>query len=167
MYWIDARTHIFESQVLLFSFFFFCIVKQGVSSERESLKNTHTKHPDSPPFFSFFRVGMLFRNFALEPIRLPKFLCLGFLQRGLQAFDVPSLLGKVAMSFIVAADWLCSSLVMAFATQECRRVPQSVVTSAAGWRVLRQRRGHGTCRYLLVSYSLCQVCYCLRILRNN
>lgn len=53
-YWIDARTHIFESQVLLIGFFFL--------HNQRKLKKNNT--PDSPLCFCFFRAGVLLRNFA-------------------------------------------------------------------------------------------------------
>lgn len=67
-YWIDARAHIFERQMLLM---FVCLLY----NPRKLKTNKKTQHhPDS-----FFGIGMLFRNFALEPMRLPKFLCLAVL----------------------------------------------------------------------------------------
>lgn len=46
-------------------FFFFCIIKEGmVSSERENEKQKTTA--ESSPLFFVFRVGVLFRNVALE-----------------------------------------------------------------------------------------------------
>lgn len=83
------------------------------------------------------------------------------------------------MSFTVAADPMCSSpgQTLSFpgdglshsdpGAQECRRLLQPEVTTAGGWQGLGQRRDHCGCRYLLGSYSLCQVCYCLRILKKN
>lgn len=74
-YWIDARAHIFERQVLLFVYLFVCFLynqRRGVILE--SLKKITPSR--FSPLFSFFGVRMLFGNFGLEPIRLPKFLCL-------------------------------------------------------------------------------------------
>lgn len=146
-YWIDARAHIFERQMLLM---FVCLLY----NPRKLKTNKKTQHhPDS-----FFGIGMLFRNFALEPMRLPKFLCLAVLHWGLKAFDVQSHLGKVVMSFTVAADRMCSS------PGQILRFPgdgpshsefRGHHSGRVGGRGLWQKRDHCGCRYLLSSYSLC------------
>lgn len=132
--------------------------------------------------FFVFRVGMLFRNFDLEWIRFPEFPDLGFLHGRLKAFGVQSILreGIVKLHFCCWLDLFFTRPKLAFLwwylsrcscpeAPECFRVLPPVVTRAAGWQGLRQRRwkrDHCGC-LCLVSYSLCQVYYCLRILRNN
>lgn len=71
-YWIDARAHIFERQVLLMFVCFLYNQRRGIILE--SFKKITSSR--FSPLFPFFGIRMLFGNFALEPIRLPKFLCL-------------------------------------------------------------------------------------------
>lgn len=55
---------------------FLCIIKEGgVDNLREEVKKQNNTL-DSPPLFFFpvFRKGVIFRNFALGPVRFPKFL---------------------------------------------------------------------------------------------
>lgn len=79
-YWIDLRTHIFESQVLLNCF---KSEKEGYNLRWKVKKKNQKQHSRFTTtlffFFFVFRVGVLLRNFALEPIRFPQFLDVGFL----------------------------------------------------------------------------------------
>lgn len=68
--------------------FFIYSKNKGYNLSKKVKRKTKTT-PDSPPlYFSFFRVGVLCRDFALEPISFPKVLSLGFLHSGLKAFGV-------------------------------------------------------------------------------
>lgn len=57
---------------------FLCIIKEGgVDNLREEVKKQNNTLDFPPLFFFFFlvfRKGVIFRNFALGPIRFPKFL---------------------------------------------------------------------------------------------
>lgn len=67
---------------------FLCIIKKEVDNLREEVKKQNNTL-DSPPLFFFFpvfRKGVIFRNFALGPVRFPGSRCLGCLHSGLQAF---------------------------------------------------------------------------------
>lgn len=85
---------------------FFAYSKKKGYNLREKFKKK--KKQISYHFFFSFRAWVLFRNFALEPIRLLKFLGLGSLRWGLKTFGVQSLWREVIMSFSVAVDWIYS-----------------------------------------------------------
>lgn len=85
-------------------------------------------------------------------------------------------------SFTVATDWICSfpgqslhfpgdglSHSITLRPRSAEGCCSQWSPWGTGWQGLRQRRrqrrDHCSCGYLLVSYSLCHICYCLTILR--